>query len=76
MGTSVQMIEDHYGHITPIKNAAIILQGLPGWEPVAAAPPQVPAETGRIDAYAAKDRAARSKPKGGRYSKPSPTRRN
>ena len=75
MGTSVQMIEDHYGHITPIKNAAIILQGLPGWEPVAAAPP-VPAETGRIDADAAKDRAARSKPKGGRYSKPSPTRRN
>jgi integrase len=38
MGTSVKMIEDHYGHVTPVKNAARILQGLPGWEPIAAAP--------------------------------------
>ena len=38
MGTSVQMIEDHYGHINPVKNAERILQGLPGWEPIAAAP--------------------------------------
>ncbi len=38
MGTSVKMIEDHYGHITPVKNADRILQGLPGWEPMA--PPQ------------------------------------
>jgi integrase len=36
MGTSVKMIEDHYGHITPVKNAERILQGMPGWEPVAA----------------------------------------
>jgi integrase len=35
MGTSVQMIEDHYGHITPTKNAERILQGIPGWEPIA-----------------------------------------
>ncbi|MEO8206574.1 MAG: site-specific integrase [Chthoniobacterales bacterium] len=34
MGTSVKMIEDHYGHITPVKNADRILQGLPGWEPI------------------------------------------
>jgi len=34
MGTSVQMIEDHYGHITPSKNAERILQGIPGWEPI------------------------------------------
>lgn len=33
MGTSVKMIEDHYGHITPVKNAERILQGMPGWEP-------------------------------------------
>jgi integrase len=33
MGTSVRMIEDHYGHITPSKNADLILQGIPGWEP-------------------------------------------
>jgi integrase len=43
MGTSVQMIEDHYGHINPVKNAERILQGLPGWEPITAVP-QVPAE--------------------------------
>jgi len=29
MGTSVKMIEDHYGHIVPVKNAERILQGLP-----------------------------------------------
>jgi integrase len=37
MGTSVKMIEDHYGHVTPVKNADRILQGLPGWEPIASA---------------------------------------
>jgi integrase len=40
MGTSVKMIENHYGHITPVKNAERILQGLPGWEPVAPGPPE------------------------------------
>jgi integrase len=35
MGTSVKMIEDYYGHITPAKNAERILQGVPGWEPIA-----------------------------------------
>jgi hypothetical protein len=34
-GTSVKMIEDYYGHITPAKNAERILQGIPGWEPIA-----------------------------------------
>src|ERR1700735_824823 len=36
MGTSVQMIEAHYGHVNPVKNAESILQGLPGWEPIVA----------------------------------------
>lgn len=31
MGTSVKMIENHYGHITPVKHADHILKGLPGW---------------------------------------------
>ena len=61
MGTSVKMIEDHYGHIVPVKNAERILQGLPGWEPIATAP-QVTAQTGRVNAGAAKARAARSRP--------------
>jgi integrase len=38
MGTSVKMIEDYYGHITPAKNAERILQGIPGWEPITDAP--------------------------------------
>ena len=38
MGTSVKMIEDHYGHVSPVKNAERILQGLPGWEPIVATP--------------------------------------
>jgi len=37
MGTSVQMIEQHYGHVNPVKNAERILQGMPGWESAAAA---------------------------------------
>lgn len=39
MGTSVQMIEDHYGHVNAVKNAAQILRGLPGWEAAPNAPP-------------------------------------
>ena len=38
MGTSVKMIEDHYGHVNPVKNADLILKGLPGWEPIVAEP--------------------------------------
>jgi hypothetical protein len=67
MGTSVQMTEGHYGHITPVKNAERILQRLPGWEPITAAP-QVVAETGRVNAEAAKDDAAKSKGKKARDS--------
>jgi integrase len=48
MGTSVKMIEDHYGHINPVKNADLILQGLPGWEPMAALPQA--AETDGVNA--------------------------
>jgi integrase len=42
MGTSVKMIEDYYGHITPSKNAERILQGTPGWQPIAAAAGDLP----------------------------------
>jgi integrase len=62
MGTSVKMIEDHYGHIIPVKNAERILQGLPGWEPITAVP-QVAAETGRVNADAAETQRARPRPK-------------
>ena len=36
MGTSVQMIEAHYGHVNPVKHAERILMGLPGWSSAAA----------------------------------------
>ncbi len=32
MGTSVKMIEDHYGHVAPAKNAELLLQGVPEWD--------------------------------------------
>jgi integrase len=67
MGTSVQMIEDHYGHINPVKNAERILQGLPGWEPIAATP-QVVAETGRVNADAAETQTAKPRAKKSRRS--------
>jgi integrase len=34
MGTSVQMIEDHYGHVNTVKHADRVLTGMGGWEPV------------------------------------------
>ena len=34
MGTSVKMIEDHYGHVNPVKNAQLILRGMRGWGPI------------------------------------------
>ena len=48
MGTSVKMIEDHYGHVTPMKNAERILRGLPGWKPMAETP-QVEAADGSVN---------------------------
>ncbi len=32
MGTSVHMIESHYGHVNTIKHADCVLQGMAGWE--------------------------------------------
>lgn len=62
MGTSVKMIEDHYGHITPVKNAERILQGLPGWEPIADAP-QVEAKSGSVNGDAAEVAPASKRPR-------------
>jgi integrase len=61
MGTSVKMIEDHYGHITPVKNAERILQGLPGWEPIAALP-QAEAKSGSVNGVEAETRAPAPRP--------------
>ena len=37
------MIEDHYGHVTPVKNADRILMGMEGWETLAVVPAAQPA---------------------------------
>jgi integrase len=36
MGTSVKMIEEHYGHVNTVKHADLVLQGMHSWEPNAA----------------------------------------
>lgn len=60
MGTSVKMIEDFYGHITPTKNAERILQGMEGWGPQAVASGK---ETVSVNADAAGKKAAKSRTK-------------
>jgi integrase len=60
MGTSVLMIEKHYGHITPVKNADRILQGLPGWEPIADGPGDIP---GSVNADGAGKKPAKPRTK-------------
>jgi hypothetical protein len=55
------MIEKHYGHITPVKNAERILQGLPGWEPMASVA-VLASDEERVNADEAKPRG-KPKPK-------------
>ena len=59
MGTSVKMIQDHYGHVTPVKNAERILQGMPGWMSAAEAPGEILAG---VNARATGDEGASDKP--------------
>jgi hypothetical protein len=59
MGTSVLMIENYYGHITPAKNAERILQGIAGWEPIA----EISGETA-ASVNAGADGKKRKKPRG------------
>jgi integrase len=60
MGTSVKMIEDHYGHVNTIKHADRVLHGIGGWDPVEIAEGEPQAEA---DAKAAKGAAAKQAPK-------------
>ncbi len=60
MGTSVKMIEDHYGHVTPVKNADRILQGLPGWERMTVSEGETPAS---VNAAGAKAKPAKPRTK-------------
>lgn len=54
MGTSVQMIEDHYGHVNTIKHADRVLGGMSGWNPEAVA-----TDIGEVNAKASRAAATR-----------------
>lgn len=41
MGTSVQMLQEHYGHVNTVKHANLVLQGMSDW-----APPESDADAG------------------------------
>ena len=63
MGTSVQMIESHYGHVNTIKHADRVLHGMAGWDL-----PQ--AEPKDSNAKASKAAATRDQSKRGQRNKP------
>ncbi|MBV9996331.1 MAG: site-specific integrase [Caulobacteraceae bacterium] len=48
MGTSVKMIEEHYGHVNTVKHADLVLQGMGGWD-AGAAVGQVVAESAKAE---------------------------
>jgi len=63
MGTSVKMIEDHYGHVNTVRHADRVLQGMAGWDAIGA---ETDAEA---DAKASKGAATRDQ-----RSRPAPVR--
>ena len=63
MGTSVQMIEEHYGHVNTIKHADRVLQGMGGWDVSdLEGGPQAAADAKAVKAAATRDKAARLAP--------------
>jgi hypothetical protein len=58
MGTSVKMIENHYGHVNTIKHADRVLMGIGGWEAMHA---DMDAEGDVEEATAKARQAAKSK---------------
>jgi integrase len=56
MGTSVKMIEQHYGHVNTIKHADRVLMGMTGWELV-----REPGDDSEAAAKAAKAAASRDR---------------
>lgn len=70
MGTSVQMIEDHYGHVNTVKHADRVLQGIGGWNP--AEDDDAEAKAKAPKRAQSRDQASRpaAKPKGRPSSRP------
>lgn len=71
MGTSVKMIEDHYGHVNTVKHADRVLQGMGGWDPVDADPDDAAAEAARIKQ--AQPKTPKGRKGGASKSAPAPT---
>jgi integrase len=62
MGTSVQIIQDHYGHIHPVKNADRILIGMKTWEdPESEDAEEEDADNDRVNKVAAAPKTAKSR---------------
>lgn len=57
MGTSVKMIEQHYGHVNTIKHADRVSMGIAGWNPIEIEPTEADAKAPK--AAASRDKAAR-----------------
>ena len=68
MGTSVDMIEDYYGHIEAVRNPDLVLKGVPGWEATEEGPGE---EASGVNADAAGTKAKPGKAK--RQGKALPT---
>lgn len=60
MGTSVKMIEQHYGHVNTIKHADRVLMGMTGWELAREVGDDSEAAARAAKAAATRDRAGRS----------------
>jgi integrase len=60
MGTSVKMIEQHYGHVNTIKHADRVLMGMTGWELIREPGDDSEAAAKAAKAAASRDRAGRS----------------
>lgn len=69
MGTSVKMIEQHYGHVNTIKHADRVLMGMTDFETIRAPGDDSKAAARAAKAAAARDRAGRSGLSGRRTSK-------
>jgi integrase len=61
MGTSVKMIEQHYGHVNTIKHADRVLMGMTGWELIREPGDDSEAAAKASKAAASRDRAGRSR---------------
>ena len=68
MGTSVKMIEEHYGHVNAVKHADRVLHGMGSWEPIQPGEPGRPetSKSGKAGTARSEPPRPRKNPKGKR----------